>query len=466
MIFRHALLILLAFSASFAAPAGYMVAVVEKEWTIVSNSSGLHDVTLNGSFLTESTYQYIIQANLTEGDLVWQGSEMRLVYHASNITTPKKITATAVVRTSYIPEMGSNPPIGYGNASGSTYTNFTPEMKDFARSQVAGSEGQIDAMVLLLEWVHNNIRYDEALWGSDSPAKEVFSSRESVCVGQAQLMMAFARSLGIETRYVSGYAFSDGWQEHAWAEFLIGDQWIAADPNFREFGYLDARHIIGSYSQDQTGRVDRLKAKGGFFSFEAMVHIQISESSPFPPIASAYAAFDGTEFTTIVSNSQPNYITPTIKISFPSHFHPEDNKVLFISPGGRAALSYNLNTDSLDSEGSYSIPYMIIMQGTDISDTITIQRGSYTAQESSACPVSLILLSTFIFSFARAFRECLLGAFYPWSKVIYALCTDNIIFHFQWPVRLKKNRDLRPALARPDDILKVLKRECGSCRLG
>lgn len=415
-------LLLISISISSASYTGHMIAEFEKEWDIQSNGT-LREVLLNSSFILESPYQHILSMNTSDGEFVRDGDEVRLVYRASALPTPKKITATATVEITYLPLLDSNPPLPNGSLPGTALTNYTPVMAAFARSYTSESVGQLDAMASTTSWVHKNVDYDTAFWGRDSPAIEIYNNHRAVCVGYTHLLLAFANSMGIENRYVSGYVFSGpssdgqisrstggGWQQHAWAELRIGGKWVPADPTFQEFGYLDARRIASSYSADQSGAADRLSAKGGPFSFDTVTRIHISESTPFPPISNAYAAFDGTEFSVVISNPGDKYVTPTYTVSFPPYIHSEDSGILALPPGGRKILSYYLNTDALGGSSIYQIPYMVTMQGTEISDTLTYSRqGGFTTTQDSgaytACPVAFILVSTFLLTAARVRRN-------------------------------------------------------------
>ncbi len=402
---RMALLfLLLLFPLAFPAYTGQMVAFVEKEWTIESNGT-IRDVALNGSFLLETPYQRVLQVNVSEGEIIHSGDELRIIYRASILNLTKKVTATATVETQYLPSIMQNPPLPAGPLPTSLNANYTEEMLNFSRVYASESEGQLDAAVLLASWVYRNIHYNPEYWGSASPAPEVYSSREAVCVGYTHLLIALARSLGIESRYISGYIFSDGWQEHAWAEFRIGDTWVPADPTFNEFGYLDARHVAKGHSADQSGTADRLVAKGDHFSLSSTIHIRMSESRPFPLIASAYAAYDGVEFDVIISNPGDSYITPTYKVSFPEYVHSTESGILMVPPRGRHVLQYSLDTSSFGSDAVYTVPYILSMQGTEISDSITVSRnGAPPPRESAACPVAAILVFTFFLTIARLRR--------------------------------------------------------------
>ncbi|MDD2655923.1 MAG: transglutaminase-like domain-containing protein [Candidatus ainarchaeum sp.] len=401
---REALLLFILLNLSFSAYSGRMVASVEKEWLIESNGT-LGNVLLNSSFLSESQYQRMTSMNVSDGELVRYGDEVRLIYRADSLNTPKRITATATIEVSYMPALPANPPHANISYPSTEFTNYTAEMAQFASSQTSSSSGQLHAAAILTDWVSKNVRYSMAFWGRDAPAQDTYAGREAVCVGYTHLLLALARSIGLESRYVSGYVFSDAWQEHAWAEFNIGGQWVPADPTFREFAFLDARHVASRYSDDQSGAVDRMSARGGDFSFSSITHILITESAPFPEQAAAYAAFDGTEFTVVVTNTGSTYFTPTLTATFPPYIHREERGILFLAPAERKTISYSLDTSSLGGGGYYTVPYIISMQGTEISDDITVSRFQQpapgSAASSSACPVALALLASLFIAIAR-----------------------------------------------------------------
>ncbi len=71
----------------------------------------------------------------------------------------------------------------------------------------------------------------------DSPIDDALRSRRGVCQDFAHVFIALARSVGIPTRYVSGYLFHEGGDRstdgatHAWAEALLPEVgWVGFDP--------------------------------------------------------------------------------------------------------------------------------------------------------------------------------------------------------------------------------------------
>ncbi|MBI5133414.1 MAG: transglutaminase domain-containing protein, partial [Thaumarchaeota archaeon] len=103
-------------------------------------------------------------------------------------------------------------------------------------------------------WVHNYITYDISLVGETKDASWVLKNKKGVCVEYATLFTAMSRSLGIPTKFVNGYSYSqfNNWLGHQWTEVYVG-KWIPVDPTWLEVGHLDATHVesFKSYKRDQ-----------------------------------------------------------------------------------------------------------------------------------------------------------------------------------------------------------------------
>jgi transglutaminase-like putative cysteine protease len=94
----------------------------------------------------------------------------------------------------------------------------------------------------LLAWIHNHI--ERAPVDSFS-ALDVLQTRQAECQGHAYLYTAFARSLGIPTRVVSGLVYSEqfkGFLYHSWSISFVNGRWLAVDPTFSQIE-ADATHI-------------------------------------------------------------------------------------------------------------------------------------------------------------------------------------------------------------------------------
>ena len=95
-----------------------------------------------------------------------------------------------------------------------------------------------DAATAVAEWVRAHVEYVPGSTEVRTSAQEAWSLRKGVCQDIAHLTLGMLRSVGIPTRYVSGYLYpkSDGavgdtvaGQSHAWVEWWCGD-WYGFDP--------------------------------------------------------------------------------------------------------------------------------------------------------------------------------------------------------------------------------------------
>ncbi|MFH1448256.1 MAG: transglutaminase domain-containing protein [Candidatus Micrarchaeota archaeon] len=117
-------------------------------------------------------------------------------------------------------------------------------IREMAEGITENSSNQFEKLAKIAIWVHEHITYDESLSGKEKDAIWTFSKRRGVCAEYTTLFIAMARSIGIPSRYISGYSYTkdSGWMGHAWAEAYIGE-WVPFDPTWMEAGHLDATHI-------------------------------------------------------------------------------------------------------------------------------------------------------------------------------------------------------------------------------
>ena len=106
------------------------------------------------------------------------------------------------------------------------------------------------------DWVQTNVEYVAGSTGVRTSAQEAWSLRKGVCQDIAHLTLGMLRSLGIPTRYVSGYLYPSAsgevgntiaGQSHAWVEWWCGD-WTGFDPTNGLPAGL--RHVIVARGRD------------------------------------------------------------------------------------------------------------------------------------------------------------------------------------------------------------------------
>ncbi|MFD2202886.1 transglutaminase family protein [Shivajiella indica] len=125
-------------------------------------------------------------------------------------------------------------------------TEDYPELKEFAFSVLFQSKDLIGFLVRLISQIHSEwrhtIREDHGIW----PSSQTFVSKQGSCRDLSWMLMEILRSIGLATRFVSGYAFNpeleEGHELHAWVEiYLPGGGWIGVDPSL---GLFTDHHYI------------------------------------------------------------------------------------------------------------------------------------------------------------------------------------------------------------------------------
>ncbi|MGW5923742.1 transglutaminase family protein [Nocardia fluminea] len=104
--------------------------------------------------------------------------------------------------------------------------------------QLARGEEPAKAVVRAAEWVHKEMDYIAGTTSVHTSALQAFAERRGVCQDYAHLTLVLLRSMGIPSRYVSGYLHPKpgaaigetvAGQSHAWIEAWTG-QWWGYDP--------------------------------------------------------------------------------------------------------------------------------------------------------------------------------------------------------------------------------------------
>ena len=156
----------------------------------------------------------------------------------SNGTSAERITRSLPASYS-VPDAYAKYVLGTGSIQ-----STDPAIREAASAAVGNSTDDWERVVKLAEFVNSHLSYDDSVKGQEHDARWALDNRRGVCVEYARLYAAMARSQGIPTRVVSGYAFSQAgeWLGHAWAESYIGE-WVPVDPTWLEAGHIDGTHI-------------------------------------------------------------------------------------------------------------------------------------------------------------------------------------------------------------------------------
>jgi len=129
----------------------------------------------------------------------------------------------------------------------SYYVDINEKIKKKALEIVGEEKNILKVVHKLVKWINRNIKYVvNGDTESIKPASWVLEHRIGLCDEFSHLFAAFARSLGIPTKLVLGYAPSiNGFGLHAWTEIYIPNEkkWIPIDLTYYEWGWSDPYKI-------------------------------------------------------------------------------------------------------------------------------------------------------------------------------------------------------------------------------
>ena len=122
-----------------------------------------------------------------------------------------------------------------------------PSAIALSQEALAGSGNNVLSYVFqLIEIIQDRVKYTKRHVGPAWPASRTLRERVGSCRDLAMLMVEASRSVGIPSRFVSGYHFEDpppkSYELHAWAELYIpGAGWRGFDPSGK--GLIDDRYL-------------------------------------------------------------------------------------------------------------------------------------------------------------------------------------------------------------------------------
>jgi transglutaminase-like putative cysteine protease len=119
--------------------------------------------------------------------------------------------------------------------------------------RIVGTERDLFTAALALErWVADSMHFD--LGVAFAPSVEVFERRRGTCVAYATLLATLTRAVGIPSRIAMGYVYVNGiFGGHAWAEVLVGGDWIPIDAAIVARGPADAARFAFAWSSMADG---------------------------------------------------------------------------------------------------------------------------------------------------------------------------------------------------------------------
>jgi hypothetical protein len=352
---KHLLLLAFLASAAFSAFGSSRV-IVERGW-LISGTEG-EELDFHGALVLNNSHQRVVYAAVAPGAwLEEDGDAIAIRYKGKLNGTSMLVNGTAVVDVDYGTDIRSDPPLPEAVRNFTALTLPDAGMRAHARS-LAVQNSSLETIRNLAQWVHSSLKYDVTYWGEAKPAQEVFRERRGVCVEYTHLLISLAGSLGFDTRYVSGYAYTDAWQPHAWAEIAVpGYGWLPADATFGQVGTLDGTHLAIVRGDDQASVYDVLLSDNGA-TLVARDNITTSfASNDSRGVGVTLYADNYTCVVTIdVANRRQEYAFGTYSFLPASNYAPAEERIMLLKPGETVRKRYLLNR-SLFTEGyTYTLP--------------------------------------------------------------------------------------------------------------
>ncbi len=254
------------------------------------------------------------------------------------------------------------------------------------------AEGKSDEFIIandLAVWVNKNINYNLGSMGQSATKKssDVLREKEGVCTELTTLFISLARSIGIPARFVSGVSytnselFSERWGGHAWAEVYFPDYgWVAFDPTYGEYGYVDSSHVVSLYSTDAKDlstefqysgknvevQFGKLKVNARLVdSGEIPQEIEIKPFVLYSNVGIGSYNIVGAEIT----NLGDYYVSVPLQISKvkEAELVSDSEKNIVLSPKSTAKVSWVVKeSNSLDTGYIYTFPYTITTKNQNV----------------------------------------------------------------------------------------------------
>ncbi|WP_442809001.1 transglutaminase family protein [Trinickia soli] len=161
---------------------------------------------------------------------------------------------------------------------------LAPELRAYALPSFAPGVPIVAGAIDLMHRIHAGFTYEPQATAFDTPALRAFRLRQGVCQDFAQVMIGCLRSLGLASRYVSGYLRTlppagvprliGADASHAWVSVFCPDTgWVDLDPTNDVLADLD--HVTLAVGRDYSD-VSLLRGiilGGGAHTVDVAVHV-------------------------------------------------------------------------------------------------------------------------------------------------------------------------------------------------
>jgi hypothetical protein len=254
---------------------------------------------------------------------------------------------------------------------------------ELARSLSSGEDDLYKVVINFAHWINMNVNYSltSVNIGATFDASTVLRTKQGVCDEITNLFIALCRSQGIPARFVSGISYTnderfiESFGPHGWAEVYFPEiGWVPFDVTYRQYGYVDATHIILATSLDATEETTnyRWKEKGSKVTpgqLNSNVNVISVEGNTSGLIIGEPYVFSqdissGSYNLVIMEaeNTLPSYLTADFVLADVSIIETISNKTqtIVFSPLERKKIYWVIRANAVLNENSwYSVPVIV-----------------------------------------------------------------------------------------------------------
>jgi transglutaminase-like putative cysteine protease len=183
----------------------------------------------------------------------------------------------------------------------SRFARTSPALEEFAAEITLGRrDDPLTTLRWLMAEMSGRFAYSPKSTRVDSPIEEALAARRGVCQDFVHIFITLARSLGIPSRYVSGYLFRDATRgdrsadgaTHAWVEALVPDiGWVGLDPTNNMV--VEERHIRVAVGRDYAD----VPPTRGVYKGVTAVRSELAVAVQVGPVTSSLTPGDVVPFT-------------------------------------------------------------------------------------------------------------------------------------------------------------------------
>jgi len=368
-------------------------------WAVDAGGGSASELSLKTySFYSDSRQSFEVVSADSHSTGVDANGNSLLVFSLNAGLQATEVSYSAVVRTRQSLELASasNEAAYLGE---SELVKFSAGISGKAAELASSSE--LESAVSFSEWVHNNVHYEGAGYGSTSlDSATVFELREGTCDEFSHLLIALLRSQGIPAKFVAGFVYSgEEWVAHAWVEAAVGGKWVPLDPTFNEAIVLDGTHLKFAEGKDQSEIREEISGRGAgldlsrasvvrrsslsFSSITPFEHLfSLSVSGPSQQLGEGSLAVVSAR----VSNTALQPLAAPLSIIVPKQVRivSEKDALLFLAPGESKEFNWTLVLPNQLAEGyDYTFPVVVETLGAQAQFNVSARRGGAVAALSS-----------------------------------------------------------------------------------